>query len=272
MKNKLKIILLCFIINGSIYGQLPLANDFTAIDTRNDTFQLFQLLNSGYYVLMDCGTLWCAWCRLSATALKSYWNKYHSNKGCFYVLSFNIEENESTSDLNDFINHDTIPYPVFAMDSNNNSLWYKTCWQYLGSNNIPQFVLVKPDRTIPYKHIGGLIGADATYLDSVINSYMQSAVCYNLEIEANAVSNENVIIAPSIFDDVLNIEIDVKSISDIQYYIFDNTGKELLKNKKKHSIKGQYKEQINTEFYKSGLYFLEIIINGKVQTKKIIKI
>lgn len=271
MKNKLKIFLLLLIFNSSVYGQMQLANDFTTIDIRNDTFQLFQLLNSGYYVLMDCGTLWCAWCRLSEPALKSYWNKYHSNKGCFYILSFDIDERESTSKLAEHVTHESIPYPVFAMDSNQNSLWYKTCWQYFGENSIPQFVLIKPDKTIPYKHIGGLIGRDATYLDSVINNFMESAVCYNLEIDSRTAFIDNIIITPIIFDNILNLEIDVKTQSDIRYYIFDNTGKVLMIREKRQLI-GEYKEQINTEFYKSGIYFLEIVINSKVQTKKIIKI
>ncbi|MBI5217973.1 MAG: T9SS type A sorting domain-containing protein [Bacteroidia bacterium] len=83
---------------------------------------------------------------------------------------------------------------------------------------------------------------------------------------------EQILFYPNPFDNNLNIEFEIKSNADIQFAIYDNTGKEINLSERKHLMKGLYHEQINTEFYKSGLYFFVININGQIRSRKIVKL
>lgn len=265
MKTKFLIVLLFFIINSSVYAQLTEAVDFTVVDTKNDTFQLFKLLDSGYFVLMDFGTLWCGACRLSVPALKNYWKKYHSNKGCFYVISFFIDQRETTGNVKGFMAHDTITYPVCAMDSNYyqlDDIW----WHYTANQSIPAFVLISPDRTIPYMRFGSITGNSIAYVDSIIGSYLQDAVCYNLNTDDIKTMNNEVEIFPNPATTAITIQTQVSKNEQSVIIIQNILGEEILYTKIPNS------QTIDISALQQGIYILQLRKENRIiATQKFIK-
>jgi thiol-disulfide isomerase/thioredoxin len=268
MITNLQIALLFLLISKFSSAQLTEAVDFTIVDINNDTTQLFNLLDSGQFVLMDCGAWWCAPCRQSIPALKDYWNKYAKDNGCLHILSLDVASGETIPTLNNQIINDTIPYSVFAMSNNNDQL-DNICWQYTNNSAVPQFILINPDKTIPYIRIGSLTGNNATYLDSVIAYNFKYSTCFSPKKSESP--NKELHIYPNPFNTNVNFEIEIKKYTDLQISIYDNTGRLINQYERKKIMMGNYTKQINTESFRAGLYFLVINLNGKIQLKKIVK-
>lgn len=68
---------------------------------------------------------------------------------------------------------------------------------------------------------------------------------------------------PNPFNPVTKIKFNVKSSSNVQIGIFDNTGKSIVELVNRDFISGCYSLDWNAEIFPSGVYYCRILINGK---------
>lgn len=83
----------------------------------------------------------------------------------------------------------------------------------------------------------------------------------------NYVSNINTYPNPT--SDNINVELYAQKVSTIKLQLIDITGK-LIKEINVGEVQGNYKHTINTTGISKGIYFLKVIANDAVETKKII--
>jgi subtilisin family serine protease/PKD repeat protein len=81
--------------------------------------------------------------------------------------------------------------------------------------------------------------------------------------------NQNIKIYPNPTNDILNIELNLDKKSTVQFQLFDAVG-QLILNQKTTDYNNQ-KTTLNLTDLPSGIYFLQIRIDEKVMTKKVIR-
>jgi len=80
------------------------------------------------------------------------------------------------------------------------------------------------------------------------------------------------IVAPNPFENELNIEIQLEQRSAVVLKVYDVTGKEISMLQNGELDQGNYQFNLETGEWKSGVYLLNLTINGEYQaTKKLIK-
>lgn len=85
-------------------------------------------------------------------------------------------------------------------------------------------------------------------------------------------TQSNFTIFPNPVNDNLTVEFEIGRNANVQFSIYDYTGKEIIRLDKKQLQKGKYQEQISTGKFVAGLYLFAVNINGQMWTIKIIKI
>ena len=118
-----------------------------------------------------------------------------------------------------------------------------------------------------------LIVLSASGATPVANSYLYidnllfSGSVTGINPIENVISNISVFPNPT--TENVSIEINVQQIAIIKFQLIDFLGK-LVKDLNVGEVQGKYSTSINTNGLAKGTYFLKIIANDAVETKKII--
>jgi len=75
---------------------------------------------------------------------------------------------------------------------------------------------------------------------------------------------------PNPTSDYFNVSFELEKANNIRITLLDLTGKEVLEIFNDFTAEGVFSKTINTENFVKGVYFLQILIEGKYTTKKII--
>lgn len=273
MNVKLKyasiLILLFSFLPFFVNAQLDEAFDFTLVDTENDTFNLYNVLDQGYFVLIDCHGIWCAPCRSSIPSLKHYWDKYNGDNNCFYIFGLNTTGNESSEQVSQYKTDSLIEFPMFAMDSNEHRPW-SICEDLGGTISIPQFFLINPNRSIEYYRLGGIGDIDSQYsqqLDSVIGSFLEGTFCWKLH-SPDISSDISIDIVPNPFHNSFFLAASLQKRSIIHINIY-NAFFELVFET--HFYSDFINREIVISNKPNGIYFLNISIDGFQYVEKLVK-
>lgn len=99
----------------------------------------------------------------------------------------------------------------------------------------------------------------------------QEITVMNFPVSTNGVNvlNKNVKIYPNPTNDILNIELNLDNPAEVQFQLFDAVG-QLILNQKTANYNNQ-KTTLNLNDLPSGIYFLQIRMNGNLMTKKVIR-
>jgi len=162
MKNILIILVLIFGINTNLHSQtnLTTAIDFTVTDFNGNTINLFSILDSGQWVLINFGAYWCGPCMTLAPDFGQAYEDFGCNNGDIFLLE--VEYQGTNAQCQDFLTqygagHD-VPYVCGAEQ-------LTLDW---GIAAFPSNVLINPDGDIVLQDIWPI---DYTIISNTLNYY-----------------------------------------------------------------------------------------------------
>lgn len=146
--KKLLLLVIAFTLGMGVKAQCPLntAVDFTATDVHGTEVHLFDILDSGQYVLVDFFFTSCSACIQTIP----YMVQSYSMLGCnlhdvFYV---EVDYGDSQAACQNWVNNHGVEYPTISGQSGGTAI----CNQY-GISSYPTVILIAPDRSILIKDL-----------------------------------------------------------------------------------------------------------------------
>jgi hypothetical protein len=125
--------------------------------------------------------------------------------------------------------------------------------------------------------IGTPLGVTESYVaDSAVGSEILMPLlqnCWNpltLNVKETTIPSSPFAVYPNPANTTITIDFNSSKENNIGYKIYDITGKVLM-DKEPVVISGRYIEHVNLSSLPSGLYFVELLQNGKTFHKKIVK-
>lgn len=246
-------ILLVFTISISVKSQ-TVSMDFTRTDCDNVMHNLYSELDSGNVVVLNFIMLNCTPC-VSATAyLEQIYNDYKtSHPGKVRVYTFGYLSNYTCKNITIWSNTYGFTMPRFSDGS--------AQVEYYGGMGMPTIVVTGgKNHKVFYKKLG-FVESDYNVIKDSINSALSST---NIN---EYIFDSNIKIYPTILNDVktINIETDFKDIQSIELYNAIGT---LIDDYKVNNYLKSTSIDLNN--VRKGIYYIKILKNGKVFTKKII--
>ena len=273
MKKFLTLIFAAIICSHLTFAQTTLttAVDFTATDIDGNSFNLFNTLNSGSYVLIDFMFTTCGPCQICAPKLWEAFNTYGCNgpNAEIHFISINRDDNNAVMhNWESTYMNATGGYPQgFSGAQGSATGGPQTFASTYGIGAFPTMILIAPDHSIVEQDIWPISTA-ADFTPYFQSHGLEPKACVGTSINSNILQDAFVFISPVPVINELNINCGNNMISSIR--IIDNLGKIIIQ---KLSVNNVTQESIDISTLVSGIYFAEIKTND-VQTvnKKFIKL
>lgn len=185
MKKFLSFILFVALFATQLQAQTTLntAVDFTATDCHGQQVKLFDILDSGKYVLIDFFFTTCGPCQASVPKIKAAYEHFGCND--HEVFFMEISPTDNNAQCLAWVNNFGIEYPTIGKDGGGNTI----CAQY-GIPQYPTVILIKPDRSIVIKDLWPIPSAQ-TIIDALTPHGIQQHECGNTEPECLPATNVN---------------------------------------------------------------------------------
>lgn len=263
--KKIVLVLAFFALSTQIKAQtnLSTAVDFNVVTVHGDSVKLFEILDNGQYVLIDFFFTTCGPCIASIPDLNTLFNDYGCNSGDVFMVS--IDDGDTDAQVIGYENQYGSELPAVSGVEGGGTQINTT----YGITAYPTIILIAPNRQIIEQDIwpfSAAIGAAA-----FLNAGIMPASCPAVGIEESDVFND-LIVYPNPVAERLNIGFELKENSVVQFEILDASGKVVLSEASRLFNAGQHSQQINTGDISSGFYFLNILIDGKINTFRKISI
>jgi hypothetical protein len=141
--------------------------------------------------------------------------------------------------------------------------WYSSDVRY------PLLTIIKTDN-------GGKTNTSITAYYADAKTSLKSATVADSNIENELVDNDNFTLSiyPNPYSEKLFINYRLYKQSDIKIEVVDNTGKSIYSIQHPNQSEGEYTESFTGKSYglKQGVYFMKVLIGGKLITKKIVQV
>ena len=263
--KKLILMMVFFVVCSQVKAQTSLttAVDFTVITVHGDTINLFDILDNGQHVLVDFFFTTCGPCIASVPDLNILYNDYGCNTGDVFMVSIDNGDTDQEV-LNYELQHGAQLPAASGIEGGGNAVI--TAY---GITAYPTIILIAPNRQIIEQDIwpfSAAIGA-AAFLSAGINN----AACPAVGIEESDVFTE-LIAYPNPVSEQLNIGFELIDNSVVQFEILDASGKLVQSEMSRLYTAGQHTEYVNTSDIATGMYFLNVLVDGKVRTHRKISI
>ena len=169
--KKLFTLLLALMLGLSVKAQCPLqtAVDFTATDVHGETIHLFDILDSGQYVVIDFFFTTCVPCQQATPKIRDSYTLMGCNQHDVFYME--ISDRDSDAACLNWVNNYGIEYPTISRPEGGNTI----CNQYqIGA--FPTVILIRPDHSIA---IGDLwpINSAQTIVDALVSQGVQPHDC-----------------------------------------------------------------------------------------------
>lgn len=253
-----QILFLLLIVGGlskaqvSNYDVGDVVDNFTITDTHGVEHTLYDITASGKYVFLDFFFRNCGPCQQTSRYFYELYETYGENQEHVYMLSLSpIDNNATIEEFEELYSGGFTPCPAAGTEGNAPSVITN-----LGIPAFPTYCIIGPDNTLLVKDIWPIADM-STFEDAFPQGLLDILGVNDLTNSSNTFS-----VYPTISDGNLTVSLaDVKK-SDI--VVYDMTGKIV------HS--GSYNSQDISIGLKvtSGIYIMNVTLDGKTSSKKII--
>lgn len=266
-----KLILILVIASFSITGikaQTPLteAIDFTATDVHGHTWNLFELLDSGQYVLIDFFYTTCVPCQVAAPKINESYVYFGCNSGQINYFAIDTGDDDAACIL--FDETYGVEYPTISGIEGGgtqiNNDYQISAW--------PTVILIAPDRTILIQDIWPIATAQ-TIIDKLESHGIEAHDCPPpIGIEEDMIENGIAIssIFPNPFSNKTNINFSIISSGNILVTVHDMTGREVTVLQDAYMPVGDHKLSWEAgSDVPNGIYFCTISSAQNKMTQKV---
>lgn len=236
------VVSLFMIATMSLKSQTPLttAVDFTATDSHGNSFNLFNILNGGQYVLIDFFYTTCGPCQASTPHIVSAYSRYGCNEKDVFFIAVSPSDNNTA--VQSWDTQYGITYPSIGTDGGGTSI----CNSY-GITAYPTVILIAPNKTIVEQDIWPVTNLDAAFSTHGI---AQQTCTYS--IASYASSEQKISIYPNPASAYLMVETEMEVAAGSYIEILDITGSLLMKNFASN------RNHLNISHLSSGFYIVRI--------------
>ena len=237
--KKTLFILIAITLGLGLKAQCPLATavDFTATDCHGTQVHLFDILDSGQYVLIDFFYNNCSTCNATAPLMVQSYQAFGCNTHDVFFME--ISDRDSDAICQNWVNNYGVEYPTIGSTGGGNTITN----QY-GISSWPTVILIAPDHSIVIHDLWPIENAQSV-ISALESQGIQQHAC-NTECKESLTTSLNVFPNPA---------------NDFVTISGDNPGTVRVYN-----ILGQMMDEfetdntelrINTTSYEDGVYFIK---------------
>jgi thiol-disulfide isomerase/thioredoxin len=259
MKKTLLLSLFVILISFGANAQTPLtqAVDFDVTFTDGETFNLFDKLDEGKYVVIDFFFTTCGPCQINQPSYTETFQNFGCNTGAMFFLSVeNTVGDELTIAYEETYAGENAPPAASGLDGGGVAVA-----SAYGIGAFPTFILIGPDGTILEQDMWPLTNGAATF-----TAYFEG---HGLELESCAVgieemtSNADFTIYPNPASSLTTIDLSGFN-GQVTIRIFDILGKQLSSLQTTNET-----EMIDLSELNSGNYIVKVFSDNVEVTKRI---
>lgn len=231
--------------------------NFTVTDVDGTSHTLYDLCDSGQYVMIDFFAYWCGPCMQTAPTIHDFYTKYGCNQGDVFVLGIESDPNSTLANLQSFKNSAGLPSNSFpnVLGSQGGSTVRNT----YGIAAFPTIVLIGPDRKMLNNDIYPLNDLQMLEKAFPAGSILEMN---RLNQDPNNIEN-NLDIFPNPVSDILNVV--KKNIQNVS--IYDATGKTIMTT----AYNNIDQIEIDVTDFENGLYIITVATANGVINSRFIK-
>jgi len=247
---------------------------YTGTDTDGNVFDLYTQLEAGQSVLLDFMASWCGPCEASTPEISEWIQVNGSGNGKVQAIAITTESTDSDAVMSGLNwNGGFYHYPKFAYDAENNTQ-YNHYATMNASNGIPLFVLICPNVNDPGHseiiQMGAGYGA-GMFLTGAYNTALNgcASATYDVSgVEETVSKRINVSIFPNPAVDNANINLVLIENSNVSINMINALGQTVYTTEI-NNVNGAQNVQVNTSNLETGMYFVNVTINGNTTTERI---
>jgi len=256
----LLIVLAVFTMNG-IKAQTPIteAIDFTATDVHGHTWNLFDLLDSGQYVVIDFFFCTCGPCQIAAPKINESFVYFGCNSGDVNYFAIDTGDDDAACIL--FDETYGVEYPTISgIEGGGNQI----CDDY----QIPAYptvILIAPDRTILEQDIWPIPTAQ-TIIDALESHGLEAHDCPPPVgiIEAPAKIAAITSVYPNPASSSIHIETSAEESMNVNIEIFNAMGIEAFKSRSLTLESGENTIEFSVADLPAGTYIVRLRKSNEV--------
>jgi thiol-disulfide isomerase/thioredoxin len=265
MKKLLLSLLICASATLNAQTSLTTAVDFTATDIDGNTFNLFNKLDSGHYVVIDFMFTTCGPCQATGPKLHGAFVNYGSNSPSsqLFFVSINRDDNNATMHTWETTHMSpTGPYPLGISGTQGSATaGAQTFHTTYGVGAFPTIILIAPNHQIIETDMWPISTA-ATF-----TTYFTSHGLFPTGINKTIKENNIFSISPIPATDGITINSKSKAMEQIK--IMDMIGNVIYNERLLNQVNSQ---NIDISKLAAGIYFAEIrLANNEVSIQKFVK-
>ena len=261
--KKVTLTIMTVVFAFTLFGQQ--IQDFTKNDCDNNTqWNLYTELGNGYACMLDFMATWCGPCAASTPAFMSIYNDYGgANSTNFRLWSFDVDDNETCSQILAFHTSNGGGYPSFAQCASDFS-FYDNLY---GSGGIPLFILIIPNTGNPsasnvdHSQVGW-----ASWVETDFRNHLAQNGFFPVGVTQTAM-NESVHVYPNPANGTFNVSLQ-KNGTDMIVELYNIMGQKVstLFN---GNVSGQKDISVRTDDFDAGMYFVKVIEGDHSETIKL---